>query len=263
MKLFSISLLILLFGTYAEATRTKRRLRNKKKIYRTIMGGEKWEAKRFFEYNAETNVVFFVGEQFHGTDLVESARPYWSCGVNYEGKGNGLIKYVMENSAVSQKYQRKKARERGFKIPNWATKKCYTAIIKPNKGVRLYANDKAPKKNDPIWSTTIPGTSDYVELDPQDPKLLFFLSWCPQWNNMLSMNVLHKGISQLLDDEVPPGDGTSEHDNGIRIDVAFSTGLKLSNEAKSNLDSIWKRKTERFSTASEAYSHMPDYKDGL
>lgn len=75
--------------------------------------------------------------------------------------------------------------------------------------------------------------------------------------------ILAKGIRQLLDGKNPPGDGTEERDNGVRLDISFRTKLILNETSKEELKLRFPRYDEAlYDESSEPYHFLPDYKSG-
>ena len=217
-------------------------------VYRTRIGDE--FAWRDVEYDIETGTLIFVGEQYHGLDLEDG---FWWCGMNYDFVGNGLLEFLMENSSQSRDDQMREARQQGHRFPSWINSREYpTTFLRPMANVRVYANKDEPESSRPpaLYTTTRPGTNDYVTIDA-DP-LVWLLSWEVS-TGMFYFGTSGDGVSEQIDGKVPPGDGTSDHDNGVRVHLSFLGQLQLSEDAKAELRSRFSPVGALYNESSEAY----------
>ena len=217
-------------------------------VYRTRIADE--FAWRDLEYNVDTGRLIFVGEQYHGLDLEDGI---WWCGMNYDAKGSGLLEFLMEHSAESRAEQLQAARGLGHNIPKWMDGDKYpTAVLQPAANVKAYANTEAPESSEPpgLYNTTRPHTDDYVGINPV--PLVWLLNWDPS-TGLMYLGTGGAEVSEQLDGRVPPGDGTNDHDNGVRVDISFRGLFQLSESDKEELKSRFSAVPAVYNKTSAAY----------
>ena len=127
------------------------------------------------------------------------------------------------------------------------------AVMKPSVHAVTFANKNEPgsKKPPKLYGTTRPGTTDYVSIDSN--QLLWLLMWEPD-GDMIYFGVEGSRVSRALGGLVPPGDGTNDHDNGVRVHITFHTYLPLSPESQIELRSRFSKTTAAYNESSPAYS---------
>ena len=115
-----------------------------------------------------------------------------------------------------------------------------------------FTNTDAPETDKPpvLYSTTRPNTTDYVEIT-SDP-LVWLLLWDPD-TDLIYLGVGGDGVSAQLDGAVPPGDGTDDHDNGVRVHISFHVKLLLGDKDKKELQSRFSKEDALYDEDSEAY----------
>eukprot|EP00751_Fragilariopsis_kerguelensis_P027586 CAMPEP_0170861706 /NCGR_PEP_ID=MMETSP0734-20130129/18438_1 /TAXON_ID=186038 /ORGANISM="Fragilariopsis kerguelensis, Strain L26-C5" /LENGTH=459 /DNA_ID=CAMNT_0011235967 /DNA_START=48 /DNA_END=1427 /DNA_ORIENTATION=- len=227
-------------------------------VYEATMGGKYYcdamtngqenchkEPPRYFQYDTQTNKVRIRGETYHGTDY-EAYGKWWICGLTYaqnywnEAGGHGFIEFIMDHSLPSQQEQLEQAREEDYRPVIYYRSRCRIAILEAEKSMKVWANKEAPSVKGG-WETTKPNATNYNLLwkGKRDDAHWTF-SYCygekdPLYAHQMFFAVNHDAVVDANNGLLPPGDGTPEHDNGVRVDMSFKTTLVLSDEDKCKL----------------------------
>ena len=194
-------------------------------VLRTKIGSHTW---REAQYHLDTGELFFIGEQTHGFDHYTSGgNDLWWCYMNTSNRGSGLIEYLMDRNknAVSAKA---KALENGWL--NYKQSFYSFLELKPLAAQNTFVNHTELKiigESD----TTEAYTADYNVID--NSNIFYVIYWNSNNGNIYS-GVGGPSLNQVVD-SLPPGDGSSNRDNGVRADIAFKTIIPLSGSDKLEL----------------------------
>ena len=218
-------------------------------VLRTKIGSHTW---REAQYHLDTGELFFIGEQTHGFDHYTSGgNDLWWCYMNTSNKGSGLIEYLMDRNknAVSAKA---KALENGWLNYNQSF---YSFLeLKPLAAQNTFVNHTEPKiigESD----TTEAYTADYNVIDNSN---IFYVIYRNNNNGNIYSGVGGPSLNQVVD-SLPPGDGSSNRDNGVRADIAFKTIIPLSDSDKLELFNRFPPQEPIYDDKSEAYYYLhPD-----
>jgi hypothetical protein len=194
-------------------------------VLRTKIGSHTW---REAQYHLDTGELFFIGEQTHGFDHYTSGgNDLWWCYMNTSNRGSGLIEYLMDRNknAVSAKA---KALENGWL--NYKQSFYSFLELKPLAAQNTFVNHTEPEiigESD----TTEAYTADYNAIDNSN---IFYVIYRNSNNGNIYSGVGGPSLNQVVD-SLPPGDGSSNRDNGVRADIAFKTIIPLSGSDKLEL----------------------------
>ena len=194
-------------------------------VLRTKIVSHTW---REAQYHLDTGELFFIGEQTHGFDHYTSGgNDLWWCYMNTSNRGSGLIEYLMDRNknAVSAKA---KALENGWL--NYKQSFYSFLELKPLAAQNTFVNHTELKiigESD----TTEAYTADYNVID--NSNIFYVIYWNSNNGNIYS-GVGGPSLNQVVD-SLPPGDGSSNRDNGVRADIAFKTIIPLSGSDKLEL----------------------------
>jgi len=220
-------------------------------VLRTKIGTHTW---REAQYHLDTGELFFIGEQTHGFDHYTSGgNDLWWCYMNTSNRGSGLIEYLMDRNknAVSTKA---KALENGWLTYN---KSFYSFLeLKPLAAQNTFVNHAAPKTIGGS-DTTEAYTADYSVIDNSK---IFYVIYRNSNNGNIYSGVGGPSLNQVVD-PLPPGDGSSNRDNGVRADIAFKTIILLSDSDKLELFNKFPPQKAIYDDNSEAYYYV--HPDGL
>jgi hypothetical protein len=220
-------------------------------VLRTKIGTHTW---REAQYHLDTGELFFIGEQTHGFDHYTSGgNDLWWCYMNTSNRGSGLIEYLMDRNknAVSTKA---KALENGWLTYN---KSFYSFLeLKPLAAQNTFVNHAAPKTIGES-DTTEAYTADYSVIDNSK---IFYVIYRNSNNGNIYSGVGGPSLNQVVD-PLPPGDGSSNRDNGVRADIAFKTIIPLSDSDKLELFNKFPPQKAIYDDNSEAYYYV--HPDGL
>jgi hypothetical protein len=193
-------------------------------VLRTRVESYTW---RDLEYHVDTGDLYLLGEQTHGLDYYSaSGNDFWWCYMNSFNQGSGLLDFLMDHNPNAA------AMKTTATGNGWTT---YTGaysflIFQPLAAQKTYVNDEAPAVPGG-HETTEAYTDDYTVIPPTG--LLYTV-----YRNDSSGAAYFGMGGPSLDAVVtprPPGDGTAEHDNGLRYDIAFKTNIPLSEAKKLEL----------------------------
>jgi len=220
-------------------------------VLRTRIDTHTW---REAQYHLDTGELFFIGEQTHGFDHYTSGgNDLWWCYMNTSNRGSGLIEYLMDRNknAVSTKA---KALENGWLTYNQIF---YSFLeLKPLAAQNTFVNHTAPKTIGES-DTTEAYTEDYNVIDNSN---IFYVIYRNSNNGNIYSGVGGPSLNQVVD-PLPPGDGTSNRDNGVRADIAFKTIIPLSDSDKLELFNKFPPQKAIYDDNSEAYYYV--HPDGL
>ena len=220
-------------------------------MLRTRIASDTW---REAEYHLDTGEFFFIGEQSHGFDHYTShGNDLWWCYMNTTNKGSGLIEYLMEKN-INSMFDKSKSVENG-----WLGYKSdiYSFLrLKPLGSQKTFSNQEKPEiegNND----TTEAYTKDYKEVDNSEVDFVLYKN---EDNGNIYMGIGGPSFKKIVD-PLPPGDGSTNRDNGIRGDIAFKALITLSVTHKLELINKFLPRKALYDNRSEPYYY--DHPDGL
>ena len=220
-------------------------------VLRTRIASDTW---REAEYHLDTGEFFFIGEQSHGFDHYTShGNDLWWCYMNTTNKGSGLIEYLMEKN-INSMFDKSKSVENG-----WLGYKSdiYSFLrLKPLGTQKTFSNQEKPEiegNND----TTEAYTKDYKEVDNSEVEFVLYKN---EDNGNIYMGIGGPSFKKIVD-PLPPGDGSTNRDNGIRGDIAFKALITLSVTHKLELINKFLPRKALYDNRSEPYYY--DHPDGL
>ena len=220
-------------------------------VLRTRIASDTW---REAEYHLDTGEFFFIGEQSHGFDHYTShGNDLWWCYMNTTNKGSGLIEYLMEKN-INSMFDKSKSVENG-----WLGYKSdiYSFLrLKPLGSQKTFSNQEKPEiegNND----TTEAYTKDYKEVDNSEVDFVLYKN---EDNGNIYMGIGGPSFKKIVD-PLPPGDGSTNRDNGIRGDIAFKALISLSETHKLELINKFLPLKALYDNRSEPYYY--DHPDGL
>ena len=220
-------------------------------VLRTRIVSDTW---REVQYHLDTGELFFIGEQSHGLDHYTSGgNDLWWCYMNTSNRGSGLIEYLMDRNknAVSTKA---KALENGWLTYNQSY---YSFLeLKPLAAQNTFVNHAAPKTIGES-DTTEAYTEDYDIIDNSE---IFYVIYRNSNNSNIYAGVGGPSLNQVVD-SLPPGDGSSNRDNGVRADIAFKAIIPLSDSDKLELFNKFPPQKAIYDDNFEAYYYV--HPDGL
>ena len=220
-------------------------------VLRTRIASDTW---REAEYHLDTGEFFFIGEQSHGFDhYTPHGNDLWWCYMNTTNKGSGLIEYLMEKN-INSMFDKSKSVENG-----WLGYKSdiYSFLrLKPLGSQKTFSNQEKPEiegNND----TTEAYTKDYKEVDNSEVDFVLYKN---EDNGNIYMGIGGPSFKKIVD-PLPPGDGSTNRDNGIRGDIAFKALITLSVTHKLELINKFLPRKALYDNRSEPYYY--DHPDGL
>jgi len=220
-------------------------------VLRTRIDTHTW---REVQYHLDTGELFFIGEQTHGFDHYTSGgNDLWWCYMNTSNRGSGLIEYLMDRNknAASTKA---KALKNGWLTYNQSF---YSFLeFKPLAAQNTFVNHTAPKTIGES-GTTEAYTEDYNVIDNSN---IFYVIYRNSNNGNIYSGLGGPSLNQVVD-PLPPGDGTSNRDNGVRADIAFKAIIPLSDSDKLELFNKFPPQKAIYDDNSEAYYYV--HPDGL
>jgi len=220
-------------------------------VLRTKIDSNTW---REAQYHLDTGELFFIGEQTHGFDhYTTSGNDLWWCYMNTSNRGSGLIEFLMEKNKNAEA-TKAKALENGWLA---YTQSYYSFLeFKPLAAQNTFVNNTAP---DTIGEadTTEAYTADYDIIDNSE---IFYVIYRNSNNSNIYAGVGGPSLNQVVD-SLPPGDGSSNRDNGVRADIAFKAIIPLSDSDKLELFNKFPPQKAIYDDDSEAYYYV--HPDGL
>ena len=182
---------------------------------------------REIEYHVDTGELFFRGEQYHGLDYYGGSDDFWWCTLNSASRGSGLLDFLMDHNddAAAMK---EIALASGW--TTYASANYSFLTLEPLSSQKIYINHTAPASPGQT-DTTKAYTADYDEI--ANNQLLYVL-----YRNA-SSGTAYVGVGgpglDATASRHPPGDGSSNRDNGVRIDLALKVVIPLSDTDKLEL----------------------------
>lgn len=182
---------------------------------------------REIEYHVDTGELFFHGEQYHGLDYYGGSDDFWWCTLNSTTLGSGLLDFLMDHNHDAEAMK-------AIALANgWTT---YTSenysflTMQPLPSQKTHINHTAPASPGQT-NTTEAYTTDYDKI--ANDQLLYVL-----YRNASNGTAYIAVGGPSLDTATsrhPPGDGSSNRDNGVRIDIALKVNITLSETDKLDL----------------------------
>ena len=193
-------------------------------VLRTRVGSDTY---REIEYHVDTGELFFRGEQAHGLDYYGGSNNLWWCSLNSANRGSGLLEFLMDRNDDAAAM---KAIALASGWTTYASANYSFLTLEPLSSQKTYINHTAPASPGQI-DTTKAYTADYDEI--ANNQLLYVL-----YHNA-SSGTAYVGVGgpglDATASRHPPGDGSSNRDNGVRIDLALKVVIPLSDTDKLEL----------------------------
>ena len=208
---------------------------------------------REIEYHVDTGELFFHGEQAHGLDYYGGSDDFWWCTLNSASSGSGLLEFLMEHNDDAAAM---KAVALGSGWATYGSANYSFLTFEPLSSQKTYINDTAPASPGQT-GTTEAYTADYDEIS--NNQLLYVL-----YRNA-SSGTAYVGVGgpdlNAIAPLHPPGDGSSNRDNGVRIDIALKALIPLSEADKLKLINQFLPLQPIYDDAAEAYfyEHGPGF----
>ena len=220
-------------------------------VLRTKIESDTW---REVQFNVDTGELFFIGEQYHGFDHYTShGNDLWWCYMNTTGKGSGLLEFLMDKN-INAMPTKNKALKSGW---TGYTSSIYSFLeLKPLSSQKSLINHTAPETIGEA-DTTEAYTNDYKKVDGSK---LFYTIYKNSDNGNIYLGVGGPSLNKITK-SLPPGDGSSNRDNGVRADVAFKATILLSQDDKLELINKFNPKYPIYNDSSSAYYY--EHPDGL
>ena len=220
-------------------------------VLRTKIESDTW---REVQFNVDTGELFFIGEQSHGFDHYTShGNDLWWCYMNTTGKGSGLLEFLMDKN-INAMPTKNKALKSGW---TGYTSSIYSFLeLKPLSSQNSLINHTAPETIGEA-DTTEAYTNDYNKVDSSK---LFYTLYKNSDNGNIYLGLGGPSLNKITK-SLPPGDGSSNRDNGVRGDVAFKATILLSQDDKLELINKFIPKYPIYNDSSSAYYY--EHPDGL
>ena len=173
--------------------------------------------------------------------------------MNTTGKGSGLLEFLMDKN-INAMPTKNKALKSGW---TGYTSSIYSFLeLKPLSSQKSLINHTAPETIGEA-DTTEAYTNDYKKVDGSK---LFYTLYKNSDNGNIYLGVGGPSLNKITK-SLPPGDGSSNRDNGVRGDVAFKATILLSQDDKLELINKFKPKYPIYNNSSSAYYY--EHPDGL
>ncbi|MCH2064982.1 MAG: hypothetical protein MK194_14810 [Roseibacillus sp.] len=200
---------------------------------------------REIEYHVDTGELFFLGEQAHGLDFYGSGNNLWWCGLNSASQGSGLLEFLMDRNEDA-------AAMKAIAVASgWTTYASPTysfLTLEPLSSQKTYINHTAPASPGQT-DTTEAYTGDYDEIAS---SRMFFVLYRNTSSGAAYLGLGGPSLDAIASPQ-PPGDGSSNRDNGVRMDIALKTAIPLSEEDKLELINRFLPVRPLYEDASSAY----------
>jgi len=167
---------------------------------------------RHVQYDMQTGELLLVGEVAHGMDYFSGSGGFWWCSFGGHA-GSPILSFLMRESTVEH-HDRLYYYPRGLEPP-YTNHGQYSLIrLEPLASQRTFVN----KAN---------AGTDYPDSYAEIPtgRLEFFLY--QSVDGSFNIAVMDAGIAQEAQAGEAAGDGSSNRDNGVRMDIAFRAQLAL------------------------------------
>jgi len=167
---------------------------------------------RHVQYDTQTGELLLVGEAAHGMDYFSGGGGFWWC--NFGGSfASPLLSFLMRESTVED-HEQLDHYPPGLGLP-YTNEGVYSLIrLQPLVTQSSFVNEANEGTGFPDNYTEIPNWN-----------LEFFLY--QQVDGSINIAVMDAGIAQESEPGEALGDGSSNKDNGVRIDIAFRAQLPL------------------------------------
>ena len=167
---------------------------------------------RHVQYDMGTGELLLVGEIAHGMDYYSRGGAFWYCSFGGHD-ASPILSFLMRESTVEY-HERPAYYPPGLALP-YTNHGEYSLIrLTP----LVYQATFVNKANE---GTDYP--EDYTEI--RNSNLEFFLY--RKVNGSFNIAVMDAGIAQEIKSGEAEGDGSSNRDNGVRMDIAFRAQLPL------------------------------------
>ncbi len=200
---------------------------------------------REIEYHVDTGELFFLGEQAHGLDFYGGSNNLWWCGLNSANHGSGLLEFLMDRNEEA-------AAMKAIAVASgWTTYASPTysfLTLEPLSSQKTYINLAAPASPGQT-ETTEAYTGDYDEISS---SRMFFVLYRNTSSGAAYLGLGGPSLDAIASPQ-PPGDGSSNRDNGVRMDIALKTAVPLSEEDKLELINRFLPVRPLYGDASSAY----------
>ncbi len=200
---------------------------------------------REIEYHVDTGELFFLGEQAHGLDFYGGSNNLWWCGLNSANHGSGLLEFLMDRNEEA-------AAMKAIAVASgWTTYASPTysfLTLEPLSSQKTYINLAAPASPGQT-DTTEAYTGDYDEISS---SRMFFVLYRNTSSGAAYLGLGGPSLDAIASPQ-PPGDGSSNRDNGVRMDIALKTAIPLSEEDKLELINRFLPVRPLYEDASSAY----------
>ena len=206
---------------------------------------------REIEYHVDTGELFFLGEQAHGLDFYGGSNNLWWCGLNSANHGSGLLEFLMDRNEDA-------AAMKAIAVASgWTTYASPTysfLTLEPLSSHKTYINHTAPASPGQT-DTTESYTGDYDEIAS---SRIFFVLYRNTSSGAAYLGLGGPSLDAIASPQ-PPGDGSSNRDNGVRVDIALKTAIPLSEVDKLELINRFLPVQPLYEDASNAYfyEHPP------
>lgn len=212
-------------------------------VFRTQVTSYTW---RDLEYDLDSGDLYLCGEQTHGLDLYDAGgNDFWWCYMNSGSAGSGLLEFLMDNNlnAAAMKATATSGGWAGYTAANYSF-----LTFQPLASHKTYINTDAPSSPGG-QETTRAYTDDYTEI-PSDG--LLFTVYRNSNSGIAYFGLGGPSLASVVSSR-PPGDGTAEHDNGVRYDIALKVNIPLSDEKKLELLNKFKPVTPLYDDTYQPY----------
>ena len=209
--------------------------------FRVIETVASHDTVRYVQYDLLTGELYVVGEQQHGLDYHDtSGNDLWYCGLNTDSPADGLLWFLMKNSPDAEA-DKQAGIEAGWSTYDLA--RYHMLRMQPLANQQSFFNSVA--------NETSAYTAAYAQM-PSDE--LFIQLYGNEDNGKIYIGVAG-GTVEAAAGLLPPGDGTSDRDNGVRVDVAFKQVIPMSQSAQAQLVEEFEMGSYDLDDTARAYFH--------